>query len=65
MGSMCSNLCLQITFLVFFFKCFPLLFTFFATESTENRPEGKKGKKGKYGFPLFHTFLISPLVRSG
>jgi hypothetical protein len=45
---MFSNFCLQITFFVFFKKCFPLLFTFFTTESSENRPEGRKVRKGKY-----------------
>ncbi len=44
---MCSNFCLQITFFVFFKKCFPLLFTFFTTESSENRPEGRKEEKRK------------------
>jgi hypothetical protein len=60
---MCSNLCLQITFLVWKTKCFPLLFTFFVTESTENWSEGRKGRRGKYGsfsfLHFFHTFLFS------
>jgi hypothetical protein len=60
---MCSNLCLQITFLVWKTKCFPLLFTFFVTESTENWSEGRKGRGGQYGsfsfLQFFHTFLFS------
>jgi hypothetical protein len=61
----CVAICVSRSHSLYLKKCFPLLFTFFATESSENWPEGRKGRKGKYEKGGTHTFLFSPNLMLG